>query len=43
MNLPAGLMTKAAGQTRHKHSTPTADHGERAVYDAFSEPVNRAD
>ena len=43
MNLPAGLMTKAAGQTRHKSSTPTADHGERAVYCAFPEPVNRAD
>ena len=43
VNLPAGLMTKAAGQTRHKSSTPTADHGERAVYDAFPEPVNRAD
>ena len=43
VNLPAGLMTKAAGQTRHKSSTPTADHGERAVYGAFLEPVNRAD
>ena len=38
MNLPAGLMTKAAGQTRHKSSTPTADHGKRAVYGAFPEP-----
>ena len=36
-------MTKAAGQTRHKTSTPTADHGESAVYGAFLEPVNRAD
>ena len=36
-------MTKAAGQTRHRSSTPTADHGERAVYGAFLEPVNRAD
>ena len=43
MNLPAGLLTKAAGQTRHRSSTPTADHGERAVYGAFPEPVNRAD
>ena len=43
MNLPAGLMTMAAGQTRHKSSTPTADHGERAVNGAFPEPVNRAD
>ena len=42
-NLPAGLMTKAAGQTRRKSSTPTADHGERAVYGAFPEPVDRAD
>ena len=42
VNLPAGLMTKAAGQTRHKTSTPTADHGERAVYGAVPEPV-RAD
>ena len=36
VNLPAGLMTKAAGQTRHRRSTPIADHGERAVYGAFS-------
>ena len=43
MNLLAGLMTKAAGQTWHKSSTPTADHGERAVYGAFHEPVDRAD
>ena len=42
VNLLAGLMTKAAGQTWHKSSTPTADHGERAVYGAFPEPV-RAD
>ena len=42
VNLPAGLMTKAAGQTWHRSSTPTADHGERADYGAFSEPV-RAD
>ena len=39
MNLPAGLMTKAAGQTRHKSSTLTADHGDRAVYGAFPEPL----
>ena len=38
-NLPAGLMRKAAGQTWHKSSTPTADHGERAVYGAFPESV----
>ena len=25
VNLPAGLMTKAAGQTWHKSSKPTAD------------------
>ena len=43
VNLPAGLMTKAAGQTRHKSSTPTADHGEKAVCGAFPEPVSRAD
>ena len=43
VNLPAGLMTKAADQTWHKSSTPTADHGERAVYGAFPEPVDRAD
>ena len=43
VNLPAGLMTKAAGQTRHRSSTPTADHGERAVCGVFPEPVNRAD
>ena len=43
VNLPAGLMTKAAGQTWQKSSTPTADHGKRAVYGAaFPEPV-RAD
>ena len=35
MNLPAGLSMKAAGQTRHKSSTLTADRGERAVYGAF--------
>ena len=39
VNLPAGLMMKAAGQTRHRSSTPIADHGERAVYGAFLEPV----
>ena len=39
VNLPARLMTKAAGQTWHKSSTPTADHGEGAVYGAFPEPV----
>ena len=43
VNVPAGLMTKAAGRTWHKSSTPTADHGERAVYGAFPKPVNRAD
>ena len=43
VNLPAGLLTKAAGQTRHRSSTTTADCGERAVYGAFPEPVNRAD
>ena len=42
VNLPAGLTVKAAGQTRHKSSTLAADHGERAVYGAFPEPV-RAD
>ena len=42
VDLPAGLMKKAAGQTRHKSSKPTADSGERAVYGAFPEPV-RAD
>ena len=42
VNLPAGLSMKAAGQTRHKSSTFTADRGERAVYGAFLEPV-RAD
>ena len=29
VNQPAGLSTKAAGQTRHKSSTLTADHGKR--------------
>ena len=43
VNLPAGLLTNSAGQTRHRSSTPTADHGERAVYGVFPEPVNRAD
>ena len=43
VNLPAGLMTNSAGQIRHKSSTPTADHGERAVYGAFPEPVDRAE
>ena len=43
VNLRAGLLTKAAGQTRHRSSTPTADHGETAVYGVFPEPVNRAD
>ena len=43
VHLPAVLMTKAAGQTRHRSSTLAADHGERAVYGAFPEPVNRAD
>ena len=38
VNLPA-LMTKAAGQTWHRSSTPTADHGERAVYGVCPEPV----
>ena len=42
VNLPAGLMMKAAGQTRHKSSTPTADRCERAVYGAFPERA-RAD
>ena len=42
MNLPAGLMTKAAGQTWHRSSMPTVDHGRRAVYEVFPEPV-RAD
>ena len=32
VNLPAGLMTKAAGQTLHKSFTPTSDHGETAVH-----------
>ena len=41
VNLPAGLMMKAAGQTRHKSSTPIADHGERAVYVTLPEPVNK--
>ena len=43
VNLPAGLMTKAAGQTRRKSSTLTADHGERAVHVASPELVDRAD
>ena len=43
VNQPAGPSMKAAGQTRHKSSTLAADHGERAVYGAFPEPVNRAD
>ena len=42
LNQPAGLLMKAAGQTRQQSSTPTADHGERAVYGTFLEPVNKA-
>ena len=42
VNLPAGLMTEAAGQTRHKSSTPTANRGERAVYSTFPELVRAA-
>ena len=41
VNQAAGLLMKAAGQTRHKSSTLTADHGERAVYGTFPEPVNK--
>ena len=41
VNQPAGLLMKAAGQTRHKSSTLTADHGERAVYGAFLELVDK--
>ena len=41
VNQPAGLSMKAAGQTRHKSSTLTAVHGERAVHVTLPEPVNK--
>ena len=39
-NQLAGLLMKAAGQTRQKSSTPTPDHGERAVYGTLPKPVD---
>ena len=41
VNQPAGLLMNSAGQTRHKSSTLTADHGERAVHVTSPEPVNK--